>query len=66
MHSVFRPVSSTATNEGTFNAIYSFHPGAGGMAMCDGSVHMVSEDISLIVFAALTTFNGRDRVTDSF
>jgi hypothetical protein len=60
------PCFINCTNEQAFNAIYSFHPGAGGMAMCDGSVHMASEDISLIVFAALTTFNGREPVTDSF
>jgi Protein of unknown function (DUF1559) len=54
------------TNEQTANAIYSFHPGTGGAAMCDGSVHFLSEDISLIVFGALTTFNAHDRVTDSF
>jgi prepilin-type N-terminal cleavage/methylation domain-containing protein len=54
------------TNEATINAIYSFHPGTGGLAMCDGSVHMVSEDISLLVFAALLSYRGHDRVTDSF
>ncbi|HEV7998335.1 MAG TPA: DUF1559 domain-containing protein [Planctomycetaceae bacterium] len=54
------------TNEQLMNAIYSFHPGTGGLAMCDGSVHFVSEDMSLIVFAALTTFNGREAVTDGF
>jgi prepilin-type N-terminal cleavage/methylation domain-containing protein len=54
------------TNEQGLNAIYSFHPGTGGLAMCDGSVHFVSEDMSLRVFGALTTFNSRDVVTDGF
>jgi prepilin-type N-terminal cleavage/methylation domain-containing protein len=54
------------TNEQGTNAVYSFHPGTGGLAMCDGSVHFVSEDISLHVFGALTTFNSRDVVTDQF
>jgi prepilin-type N-terminal cleavage/methylation domain-containing protein len=54
------------TNEHTVNAIYSFHPGSGGVAMCDGSVHFISEDIGLRVFGALTTYNAHDTVTDSF
>ena len=54
------------TNEQGANAIYSFHPGAGGLAMCDGSVHFVSEDMGLRVFIALTTYNGRDVVADTF
>jgi prepilin-type N-terminal cleavage/methylation domain-containing protein/prepilin-type processing-associated H-X9-DG protein len=54
------------TNEQRLNAIYSFHPGRGGVAMCDGSVRFVSEDMSLLVFGALTTFNAHDRVTDTF
>jgi hypothetical protein len=46
--------------------LYSFHPGACGLAMCDGSSHMVSENISLIVFCRLITYKGRSPVTDSF
>jgi prepilin-type N-terminal cleavage/methylation domain-containing protein len=54
------------TNEQDMNAIYSFHPGTGGLAMCDGSVHFVNEDMSLLVFAALLTFRGHEPVTDAF
>jgi hypothetical protein len=46
--------------------LYSFHPGACGLLMCDGSGHMVSENISLIVFCRLITFKGHSPVTDSF
>jgi prepilin-type N-terminal cleavage/methylation domain-containing protein len=54
------------TNEWGANSVFSFHPGTGGVAMCDGSVHFVSEDISLITFGALTTFNGHEPVSDNF
>jgi hypothetical protein len=54
------------TNEIGFNAIFSFHPGAGGVAMCDGSARMLSEDISIVTFVALMTPRGREAVTDQF
>jgi prepilin-type N-terminal cleavage/methylation domain-containing protein len=54
------------TNEQNMNAIYSFHAGAGGMAMCDGSVRLVSEDLSFVVFIALLTYKGREPVSDNF
>ncbi len=54
------------TNENNVNVIYSFHPGTGGVAMCDGSAHMLSEDISVVVFNRLFTYRGRTAVTDSF
>jgi prepilin-type N-terminal cleavage/methylation domain-containing protein len=53
------------TNEVGYNAIYSFHPGAGGVAMCDGSARMLSENISVVVFVALMTPQGHEVVTDS-
>ena len=46
--------------------LYSFHPGTCGLAMCDGSSHMVSENISIVVFCRLITYKGRSPVTDSF
>jgi prepilin-type N-terminal cleavage/methylation domain-containing protein len=46
--------------------LYSFHPGSCGLLMCDGSAHMVSENISLITFCRLITFQGHSAVTDSF
>jgi len=45
--------------------IYSFHPGSCGLAMCDGSVHMVSENLSLIVFGRLISYTGKQQVIDS-
>jgi prepilin-type N-terminal cleavage/methylation domain-containing protein len=54
------------TNELSRTAFYSFHPGAGGAAMCDGSARMVSEDLSVVTFGTLVTPNGRERVTDQF
>jgi prepilin-type N-terminal cleavage/methylation domain-containing protein len=53
------------TNEFQMNAIYSFHPGAGGVAMCDGSARMLSEDISVLVFIPLFTWCGREPLPDS-
>jgi hypothetical protein len=54
------------TNEVGFNAIFSFHPGAGGVALCDGSARMLSENISIVVFTGLMTPNGHEAVTDQF
>jgi len=53
------------TNQSRFG-LYSFHPGSCGLSMCDGSAHMVSENMSLVVFCRLLTFRGRSPVTDSF
>jgi len=54
------------TNENGINVIYSFHPGAGGVAMCDGSARMISEDISAAVFQRLFSYRGHRQVTDQF
>jgi hypothetical protein len=54
------------TNESRGNAIFSFHPGSGGVLMCDGSAHMISENIGIVAFGALITPRGRDVVTDNF
>jgi hypothetical protein len=53
------------SNEHDAGFVYSFHPGTGGVAMADGSVHMVSENISIIVMISLFTYNGREPVTDN-
>jgi prepilin-type N-terminal cleavage/methylation domain-containing protein len=67
------PASSTSpvcffncTNEHKYNLIYSFHPGSGGVVMCDGSAHMLSENISVIVMCNLVTYKGHEVVTDTF
>jgi prepilin-type N-terminal cleavage/methylation domain-containing protein len=54
------------TNELYCPAFFSFHPGVGGVAMCDGSARMVSEDLSVVTFGALVTPNGHERITDQF
>jgi len=51
------------TNESGFG-LYSFHPASCGLLMCDGSAHMVSENLSFTVFCRLLTYNGRQPVTD--
>jgi len=54
------------TNEFYMNAFFSFHPGAGGVAMCDGSARMLSENLSVVTFGALFTPRGHEPVTDQF
>jgi prepilin-type N-terminal cleavage/methylation domain-containing protein len=54
------------SNEMRANGVFSFHPGAGGVVMCDGSAHMLSENIGLVVFAALLTPRAHDVATDNF
>jgi prepilin-type processing-associated H-X9-DG protein len=44
---------------------YSFHPGSCGFLFCDGSVHMLSENVSVTVLANLMTYRGHRAVTDS-
>jgi hypothetical protein len=51
------------TNEWRWNFSYSFHPGTTGIAMCDGSAHMISENISLVTFCALATYRSHEPVT---
>lgn len=50
------------TNETYLNFIYSFHPGAGGVAMCDGSSRMLRENISPVVLCNLVTYRGLEPV----
>jgi hypothetical protein len=52
------------TNQAKMN-LYSFHPGACGLLMCDGSAHMVSENLSVVTFCRLVTYSGRAPVADS-
>jgi prepilin-type N-terminal cleavage/methylation domain-containing protein len=53
------------TNEDNANAVFSFHPGAGGILMADGSAHMLSENISVSVFVKMISFKGGQQVLDS-
>jgi prepilin-type N-terminal cleavage/methylation domain-containing protein len=45
---------------------YSFHPGSVGLAMCDGSARMVSENMSVTVGCRLLTMRGGKPVIDQF
>jgi prepilin-type N-terminal cleavage/methylation domain-containing protein len=53
------------TNQ-SFSGLYSFHPGACGLLMADGSGHMVSENMSVVVFCRLISYRGYAPVTDGF
>jgi prepilin-type N-terminal cleavage/methylation domain-containing protein/prepilin-type processing-associated H-X9-DG protein len=44
---------------------YSFHPGSCNFLFCDGSVHSLSENISINTMARLLTYRGHAAVTDS-
>ena len=48
-----------------WGGLYSFHPGACGITLCDGSARMISENISVVTYCRLVTFHGRVNVTDS-
>jgi hypothetical protein len=52
------------TNQ-SFMGLYSFHPSACAMAMCDGSARLVSDSISIVVFCRLISYRGRRPVTDT-
>ena len=52
------------TNQAKMN-LYAFHPGSCGLAMCDGSAHMISENIGILPFCRMISFSGRSPVTDS-
>jgi prepilin-type N-terminal cleavage/methylation domain-containing protein len=43
---------------------YSFHPGAVGVTLCDGSARMISENTSLTVLCRIQSYRGHKVVTD--
>jgi prepilin-type N-terminal cleavage/methylation domain-containing protein/prepilin-type processing-associated H-X9-DG protein len=45
--------------------LYAFHPGSCGFAFCDGSAHMISENIGVVPFVRLISYGGGRPVTDS-
>jgi prepilin-type N-terminal cleavage/methylation domain-containing protein len=47
------------------NNWYSFHPGSVGIALCDGSARMISENTSLTVLCRLQSYAGHKPVVDS-
>jgi prepilin-type N-terminal cleavage/methylation domain-containing protein len=61
-----QPVCIVNCNNESDCGVYSFHPGAAGIVMCDGSAHMISENISATIFCRLITTRGHEAVTDSF
>ncbi len=44
---------------------YAFHPGAVGIALCDGSARMISENTGLTVLCRIMSYRGHKPVTDS-
>ena len=44
---------------------YSFHPGSVGIALCDGSARMISENTSLTVLCRMQSYKGGKPVLDS-
>jgi prepilin-type N-terminal cleavage/methylation domain-containing protein len=54
------------TNEATRNFAYAFHPGAAGVAMADGSAHIINENVSLVAFCNMVSYRGYEIVTDNF
>jgi prepilin-type N-terminal cleavage/methylation domain-containing protein len=60
------PVCIVNCNNEQDGGVYSFHPGAAGVVMDDGSAHMISENISAVVFCRLVTIRGHEPVADSF
>jgi prepilin-type N-terminal cleavage/methylation domain-containing protein len=47
------------------NNWYSFHPGSVGIALCDGSARMISENTGITVLCRLQTYKGAKPLTDS-
>jgi len=45
--------------------LYSFHTASAGIALADGSGHMVSENLDVSVFNRLVTYRGHAKVTDA-
>jgi prepilin-type N-terminal cleavage/methylation domain-containing protein/prepilin-type processing-associated H-X9-DG protein len=50
--------------EGT-SEVYAFHPGGANVALADGSVRLINENIALKEFAALVTRSGHEQVVNS-
>jgi prepilin-type N-terminal cleavage/methylation domain-containing protein len=48
-----------------WGGLYAFHPGACGIALCDGSARMISENIGLVTFCRLVTYHGNVSTLDS-
>jgi prepilin-type processing-associated H-X9-DG protein len=51
-----------AVNEANYGGPFAFHPGGAQVAMCDGSVHFLSEGISAQTLVALVSRAGGEPV----
>jgi prepilin-type N-terminal cleavage/methylation domain-containing protein len=60
------PVCFINCSNQAFSGLYSFHPGSCGLLMADGSAHMVSENLSVVVFCRLISYKGHAPVSDGF
>jgi prepilin-type processing-associated H-X9-DG protein len=54
------------TNETYLNFVYSFHPGGGNVAFCDGSARLINQSISAVVMCNLVTYRGNEIVGNNF
>jgi len=61
-----QPICSINCSNRSSRNFYSFHPGCAGVALCDGSARMLSENLSITVFCRLLTYRGHAAVTDTF
>ena len=57
------PVASCVMNCNNDSEVYSFHDGGANMLFADGSVHFLSQNINIAVFAALCTKAGGENVS---
>ncbi len=60
------PICFINCNNEVGSGLYSFHPGSCGVAMGDGSAHMLSENISVVVFCRMISYKGHAPVSDTF
>jgi prepilin-type N-terminal cleavage/methylation domain-containing protein/prepilin-type processing-associated H-X9-DG protein len=60
------PLMPVSTNGAQFNAARSHHTGGVNVCMADGSVHFVSDGISLATWAAMGTMAGGDIIGSDF
>jgi len=59
------PVCFINCNNENGAGLYSFHPASCGVAACDGSAHMISENLDVIVMQRFISYQGRAKITDA-
>jgi prepilin-type processing-associated H-X9-DG protein len=60
------PMMPVSTAGSQFSAARSRHSGGVNAMMCDGSVHFITNSISLSVWQALGTMDGKETTTNFF